>query len=188
MYLKGAECEVDGDCDDGLYCNGAEFCQNGLCLSSDSIDCGLGFNCDEDNDECVVDCDSFDIDGYLNCSSSFSDVEVEIESLDDRLTTNEEAIDDINKEIRKLKRKCNQKSSDDRRGGGNSRGRGGKRSSISNGVSSDFMDTSELSVKDVLIVGLLLGNIGLMIHMCCSNTKKGVRYSKVPQVASDSES
>ena len=49
------------------------------------------------------------------------------------------------------------------------------------------MDQFGLSMKDILIVGLLLMNIGLMIYMCCINTNiiKGlntrskVKYAKV---------
>ena len=85
----GPGCQTNDECDDGLYCNGVEYCEDGQCLSSDSIDCGFGFVCDEDTEACVADCDVFDIDGYIQCSSSFSDIELGISSIDYRLTTNE---------------------------------------------------------------------------------------------------
>ncbi len=56
-------CETDADCDDGLFCNGAERCSEGQCeagappceLTSDSCP-----TCDEDRGECIV----------LECTSS----------------------------------------------------------------------------------------------------------------------
>lgn len=53
-----APCLFDSDCDDGLYCNGAEFCDAGVCTSSPAIDCddqiACTFDaCDEDDDACV---------------------------------------------------------------------------------------------------------------------------------------
>lgn len=50
------ECAIDADCDDELYCNGAESCVNGQCESGDrpcdpETTCAT---CDEDGDVCVV--------------------------------------------------------------------------------------------------------------------------------------
>ena len=53
-----AACQDFLDCDDGLYCNGQETCENGVCVAgvavdcSDSIDCTLD-SCDEANDACL---------------------------------------------------------------------------------------------------------------------------------------
>jgi len=61
-YLTPAEpdCEFDADCDDGLYCNGAETCDaNGFCQSGESVVC-TGDQC---NDAVCVE----EIDGY-SCS------------------------------------------------------------------------------------------------------------------------
>ena len=50
------ECSVDADCDDGLFCNGAETCDGGLCADGtppvvdDGVDCTID-SCDEENDE-----------------------------------------------------------------------------------------------------------------------------------------
>jgi len=38
-YINTAECEVDSDCDDGLYCSGTETCSNGTCVSGTKVDC-----------------------------------------------------------------------------------------------------------------------------------------------------
>ncbi len=46
-----AECALDADCDDGMYCNGAETCSAGVCQAGSSP-CG-GALCDEANDACV---------------------------------------------------------------------------------------------------------------------------------------
>ena len=52
-------CSVDGDCDDGLFCNGAETCSAGTCQPGTPITCpddGIGCTadaCDEATDACV---------------------------------------------------------------------------------------------------------------------------------------
>ncbi len=54
-----AECREDSDCDDGLFCNGAESCALGLCeggaavVCDDGIDCTID-RCDEEDDACEV--------------------------------------------------------------------------------------------------------------------------------------
>lgn len=51
-----AGCGLDGDCDDGLFCNGAETCAAGACVAG-APPCG-GDPCDETSDSCLVDpCD-----------------------------------------------------------------------------------------------------------------------------------
>ena len=62
-------CSSDGDCDDGLFCNGQETCDNGTCtagapmLCDDGIACTMD-RCDEDSDSCVYETDdSFCDDG-----------------------------------------------------------------------------------------------------------------------------
>jgi hypothetical protein len=50
-------CTADGDCDDGLYCNGSETCDltdpdNGFCVDGTSP-CTDAQTCDEDTDTCV---------------------------------------------------------------------------------------------------------------------------------------
>jgi V8-like Glu-specific endopeptidase len=42
-----------GSCDDGLYCNGADSCDNGECKEHDGDPCGSGETCDEQLDSCV---------------------------------------------------------------------------------------------------------------------------------------
>ncbi len=45
-------CTVAADCDDGLFCNGAETCVDSLCVAG--IDpCAVGETCNEDDNECV---------------------------------------------------------------------------------------------------------------------------------------
>ncbi|MFH0712098.1 MAG: hypothetical protein V1889_03235 [archaeon] len=57
------ECVVDGDCDDGLFCNGEESCVGGECVSGDAVVCDV-FDLDEiascDWDENVLTWDYFE--------------------------------------------------------------------------------------------------------------------------------
>ncbi len=61
-YVKPPEpeCTVSGDCDDGLYCNGAEKCADGFCQVGTPIDCSALNDqcnngiCDEATDSCVT--------------------------------------------------------------------------------------------------------------------------------------
>lgn len=52
------ECRADGDCDDGLFCNGVERCRAGACTPGvppdceDDVDCTVD-RCDEQRDACV---------------------------------------------------------------------------------------------------------------------------------------
>ncbi|MBO6935991.1 MAG: putative metal-binding motif-containing protein [Deltaproteobacteria bacterium] len=55
-------CAVDSDCDDGIFCNGAELCTASRCESAAPA-CGDGERCDEDLDRCVSDCENPDMDG-----------------------------------------------------------------------------------------------------------------------------
>ena len=56
VTITSVECLVDGDCDDGLFCNGAETCDtNGVCQPGTPVDCADGVGCtvewsDEVND------------------------------------------------------------------------------------------------------------------------------------------
>ena len=59
-------CETNEDCDDNLFCNGTETCDEGICISSlppcadDGLFCNGVESCDEEDDECeqlsVPDC------------------------------------------------------------------------------------------------------------------------------------
>jgi len=58
-------CEVDADCDDGAFCNGAETCVDADCTDGDDP-CPEGEECDEDTDSCIQcatdeDCDDQDL-------------------------------------------------------------------------------------------------------------------------------
>jgi len=46
-------CTTDADCDDGLFCNGAETCVAGECQVGDAP-CATGQSCDEASDECTT--------------------------------------------------------------------------------------------------------------------------------------
>ena len=48
------ECDEDTDCDDGLFCNGPETCdqQTGECVDG-TAPCGADQDCDEQLDQCV---------------------------------------------------------------------------------------------------------------------------------------
>jgi hypothetical protein len=72
------ECTVNNDCSDGLFCNGVEICNEGICESGFDVECGIYDDvcavgvCDESLDECVANtvlkdgnsCD--DLDGCTN--------------------------------------------------------------------------------------------------------------------------
>jgi hypothetical protein len=59
IFGKYYECFSDGDCDDGLFCNGVEACYDGTCFADQAIVCpddGTFCNgneyCNEDEDRC----------------------------------------------------------------------------------------------------------------------------------------
>jgi hypothetical protein len=70
------ECSVDEDCDDGLYCNGIEFCvggvycQNGTtpCPADDGLYCNGTESCDEGNDQCENSGDPCENCYVINCT------------------------------------------------------------------------------------------------------------------------
>ena len=45
-------CATNTDCDNGLFCDGAETCVETVCVDGTSP-CAEGETCDEDNDECI---------------------------------------------------------------------------------------------------------------------------------------
>ncbi|MCH8879718.1 MAG: hypothetical protein IID34_07530 [Planctomycetes bacterium] len=53
-------CTDDTDCDDGLFCNGAETCDTdaGSCVAGTDQCTGDGESCDEANDACITTCDT----------------------------------------------------------------------------------------------------------------------------------
>lgn len=46
------DCTVDADCDDGLFCNGAEICDPAAGCVSTGDPCTEGYDCNEDTDTC----------------------------------------------------------------------------------------------------------------------------------------
>jgi hypothetical protein len=46
-------CTGDAECDDGLFCNGAETCVDGVCTDGTNP-CDTDATCDEDADTCVI--------------------------------------------------------------------------------------------------------------------------------------
>ncbi len=56
LQYDGIECQSNGDCDDGTYCNGIETCDiaNAACLPGTPVSCPDGQTCDEDSNQCVV--------------------------------------------------------------------------------------------------------------------------------------
>jgi hypothetical protein len=74
------DCTTDADCDDGIFCNGVEVCDepNCLCLPGtdpcdDGDECTL--DCDEDADACLTICSDSDTDGdgIVNTSDNCPD-------------------------------------------------------------------------------------------------------------------
>jgi len=49
-------CDIDIDCDDRVYCNGAEACSDGMCVAGDDP-CAADETCDETSGTCVGDSD-----------------------------------------------------------------------------------------------------------------------------------
>jgi hypothetical protein len=45
----GPTCTVPADCDDGLWCNGAEDCVGGNCVDGTAVDCSDGVGCTDDS-------------------------------------------------------------------------------------------------------------------------------------------
>ncbi|MBN1514615.1 MAG: family 10 glycosylhydrolase [Phycisphaerae bacterium] len=52
------DCRNDNDCDDGVFCNGAETCLFGTCQPGTAVDCDDGVGCTDDS--CNADTDSCD--------------------------------------------------------------------------------------------------------------------------------
>ena len=71
-------CERDADCDDGLFCNGAESCVPGA-SSANAVGCVAGTapcdaeDCTEETDLCSDDCPDADGDGVDACSGDCDD-------------------------------------------------------------------------------------------------------------------
>ena len=51
VYVARGPCTSDAECDDGLFCNGAETCVDGVCQPG--VDPCPEPECDEENDECI---------------------------------------------------------------------------------------------------------------------------------------
>ena len=76
VRVVGRPCEQDRDCDDGLWCNGDEYCSNNFCRSS-TRDCSIvadscnDAGCDEDADQCAPapKADGTDCDDGLYCTT-----------------------------------------------------------------------------------------------------------------------
>ena len=75
-------CTTNGDCDDGLYCNGAETCSGGTCVSGTAPNCNDGIACTNDScNESTDSCNNTPVNGncddglYCNgsetCSATF---------------------------------------------------------------------------------------------------------------------
>ncbi len=58
VYPSSPECAIDADCDDGLFCNGAETCNAGFCQAGSAPSCDDGEfcngaeSCNESTDSC----------------------------------------------------------------------------------------------------------------------------------------
>ena len=63
------ECADDSDCDNGLFCDGAETCDAGVCVTG-SAPCQSGEVCNEANDQCVECADNSDCDDGIACNGA----------------------------------------------------------------------------------------------------------------------
>ncbi|MCB9633946.1 MAG: hypothetical protein H6721_17645 [Sandaracinus sp.] len=73
MADAGPECVADEDCDDGLFCNGAETCSAGACVDGSAIACDDDLECtidvcDEETDRCVFAAPDADADGVRDAT------------------------------------------------------------------------------------------------------------------------
>jgi hypothetical protein len=56
-WRESAECASDRECDDGLYCNGSEKCDEGYCRAGTVVTCGDSVDCTRDAcDESIDQC------------------------------------------------------------------------------------------------------------------------------------
>ncbi|MCO6439031.1 MAG: S8 family serine peptidase [Phycisphaerae bacterium] len=63
----GPECTIPADCDDGLYCNGAEDCAGGSCVAGTPVNCSDGVSCTDDScNEGTDSCDHAPNDALCN--------------------------------------------------------------------------------------------------------------------------
>jgi len=61
------ECFGDGDCDDGLYCTGADTCVAGACVFGEPVDCTDAVGCTDDScNEATDSCDNIPNDGLCD--------------------------------------------------------------------------------------------------------------------------
>jgi len=59
LALVSSGCTGDGDCDDGLWCNGAETCNAGTCVAGTAPNCDDGVACTDDScNETTDSCDN----------------------------------------------------------------------------------------------------------------------------------
>jgi len=69
LIITGASsgCQDDPDCDDGLYCNGAETCVGGECQPGTDVDCDDSVGCTDDScNEGTDSCDNIANDGFCD--------------------------------------------------------------------------------------------------------------------------
>jgi hypothetical protein len=78
LQVEIAGCRGDAECDDGVFCNGAETCSNGSCLSgtppacADAVDCTVD-RCDEAARACVHSPDDTACDDGNTCTTDACD-------------------------------------------------------------------------------------------------------------------
>lgn len=71
-WTSAPECTIDADCDDGLYCNGVEACQAGICQVGTPIDCHDGNPCTTDFcDEATESCQNIAVADGTSCEDEF---------------------------------------------------------------------------------------------------------------------
>ncbi|MFQ5494953.1 MAG: S8 family serine peptidase [Phycisphaerae bacterium] len=59
------QCSINADCDDGLFCNGAETCSNGSCLAGPAVCTAACEHCDEAAASCALCATDLDGDGTI---------------------------------------------------------------------------------------------------------------------------
>ncbi len=67
FFFPGVICDDASDCDDGLYCNGAEVCDSNVCHSGTAVDCSDSVNCTTDScNESTDSCDNIPNNAYCD--------------------------------------------------------------------------------------------------------------------------
>ena len=169
----------------------------GQCYSGQEVDCGFACYCDIIKDECVRDCDTFDIESYLQCSAEFVEGEnsinefneildnykealkydtIRVNYLGHTIKENEDDIDSIDILIDRLIKQCNETNDKIDRFGVDYDPNTNLYSSNGNGIYNIPNDSDSMikimQLKNILIIGLLIINMIITGYNCIYKKNK----------------